>query len=155
MGRFSVSAAVIMTFCLFAATALAQSGPEDLANQRRTDAELLLNELNDMGFENQNAIDTLEQANNAYNSGMTAFLEGNWQEATDRFEEAIQLGGDAEAIEMAGDIVDQEIDLDLPWGDSIDLEEIGQGVRSSDFPILLGLIFVSIFIILPVTYRLV
>jgi len=130
-----------------------QTGLEQEAEDRRSEASELLGELNSRNWESQTAMEKLEQANNAFDEGMNFYDNQEWQNAIDSFNDTIYLGGEAVAYEEAGEII-EDIDLGIPWGE-VDIESIGQGVRSSDFPILMGLIFVSVFVILPVTYKLV
>ncbi len=147
--RFFIPIMVLLAIAILAASAVAQqTGLEQEAEDRRIVASTLLDELNARTFNSSSAQDSLMLANNAFDDGMQFYDSGNWQAAIDSFDNASYLGGEAVAYEEVGDV----IGLDFPWGDGIDLDDIGQGVRSSDFPILLGIIFVSVFIILPVTY---
>lgn len=155
--RFIVPIILMLAFTLLASTVLAQVSPEEEeANQKRMAAEQLLNDLDARDFESQSARDSLEQAHTVYDEGMMAFMMGDWNASIERFDNAIYLGGEAMAYEEASDIdIGEVTGIDLPWGEGVDIEGIGQGVRSSDFNILLGIILVSVFIVLPVTYKLI
>jgi len=148
---------IMLALTLLATSVLAQqSGLEKTAEEKQFEASTLLGELNAREFENPNAQESLMQANNAFDEGMTFFESGSWQNAIESFDNAIYLGGEAVVFEEAEDIdIGEVTGLDMPWGEGIDLENVGTGVKSSDFTMLMGIIFISIFIILPVTYYLV
>ena len=155
MAKKLVPFIILLAFAMLAASVLAQqAGLEQMAEDKRFEASTLLTELNGRNFENQDAQESLMQANNAFDEGMMFFDNQDWQTAIDSFDNAIYLGGEAVVREEAGEIMD-EIGLDIPWGDGIDIESIGQGVHPADLPILWGVIIVSIFVIMPVTYYLV
>ena len=155
MAKRYVPIIIIMVFTLLAASVLAQQGGlEQVAEDKRFEASELLGELNSRNWENQDAMDSLNQANDAFDGGMGFYDNQEWQNAINFFNDAISLGEEAIVYEEAGDVID-DMGLDIPWGDGVDIESIGQGVRSADFPILMGIIFISIFVIMPVTYYLV
>ena len=146
---------IIMALALLAASVMAQqSGIEQEAEDRRFEASELLSELNARDWDSQDAMGSLDSANNAFDEGMTFFNNQAWQAAIVSFNDAINLGNDAIAYQDAEDLID-DMDSGIPWGGEIDINDIGQGVRASDFPMLMGMVLISIFIILPVTYYLV
>ena len=59
------------------------------------------------------------------------------------------------ALEEAGEITEEQLDLGIPWGGEIDIDKIGQGINSDDLGVLIGMILISVFVIMPVTYKLV
>ena len=94
-------------------------------------------------------------AQNAYEEGMGFYNAGEWENAIQSFDNAIYNGEEALTLEGVDDAMD-EIGPDIPnIGDGIDIDSIGQGVRPSDLPLLWGIIIISVFVIIPVTYKLV
>ena len=152
MAKRFIPIIIMLALVMLAASVLAQqTGIQQEAEEKRFQASELLGELNNRDFENQDARESLMRANDAFDQGMTFYNNEAWLAAIDSFNDAIYLGG--EAIVFEEDIDIGEITgLDLPWGDEMDLDGIGQGVQQADLPILWGIIFVSIFVILPVTY---
>ena len=152
MAKRFIPIIIMLALVILAASVLAQqTGIQQEAEEKRFQASELLGELNNRDFENQDARESLMRANDAFDQGMTFYNNEAWLAAIDSFNDAIYLGG--EAIVFEEDIDIGEITgLDLPWGDEMDLNGIGQGVQQADLPILWGIIFVSIFVILPVTY---
>ncbi len=154
MSMSCMPAIAILCLVLVSSTTLAQTTIEQEAFDKQMDASNLLGDLNSRYWENGDAIDYLSQANDQYSQGLSHMDNQEWQDAKDSFEQAIYLGGEAVAHEESVEIIDDS-GMGIPWGDGIDLESIGQGVRESDFPLLIGIVLVSVFVILPVTYRLV
>ena len=152
MAKRFIPIIIMLALVILAASVLAQqTGIQQEAEEKRFQASELLGELNNRDFENQDARESLMRANDAFDQGMTFYNNEAWLAAIDSFNDAIYLGG--EAIVFEEDIDIGEITgLDLPWGDEMDLNGIGQGVQQADLPILWGIIFVSIFVILPFKY---
>ena len=156
MAKRIVPIVIIMAMALLASTIMAQQmGLEQEAEDRRFEASELLGELNSRDFESQDARISLDDANSAFDAGMSFYDNQEWQNAIDFFNDAIFLGGQAVAYEEAGENIDEQPDMGIPLGGEIDIDSIGQGVSSDDFPMLMGIIFISIFVVLPVTYKLV
>lgn len=157
MVRKAFPLVILAALVLLAVSASAQMSPQEEASQMMFAAESALNNVWGMEFESQAAIDARNNAQSAYDDGVMFYNMNNWQDAIDRFNNSIYLSGEAVAYEEASNIdIGDATGLDLPWGeDFVDFDDIGQGVRESDFPMLMGIIFISVFIVLPITYRLV
>ena len=150
--RLFVPIIIILALAMLTASVLAQqTGIQQEAEEKRFQASELLGELNARDFESQDARNSLMQANDAFDQGMTFYENEAWLAAIDSFDDAIYLGGEAIIIEEDIDI-GEITGLDLPWGDGMDLDGIGQGVHPADLPILIGFILMTVFIVLPVTY---